>query len=72
MVQEEMQIKALGERLGEHGVDKESAITISIMVDEADKRARLTEWIDSHPKASHQEILKAARKLAKEQSESTK
>ena len=53
----------LGRKLKEARVDRETAVSISLMVREGDRREQLMAWMEENPQANPAEICKKARAL---------
>lgn len=53
----------LGRKLKEARVDRETAVSISLMVREGDRRKQLMAWMEENPQATPAEICKKARAL---------
>ena len=54
----------LGLLLKAAGMDKEDALTISLIVSRPGRAQKLIEWLEAHPKATHEEIGSKALDLA--------
>ena len=53
----------LRRKLKEARVDRETAVSISLMVREGDRRKQLMAWMEENPQATPTEICKKARAL---------
>ena len=49
-------IYKLGTLLKEAGMDREDAMTVSLIVSRPRRAQKLIEWLKEHPKATHEEI----------------
>ncbi len=61
------QIIELGELLCEHNVEQETALTISLMIQQEKKRLKMIAWLKENPKVTIKEICEKARTLKGEQ-----
>ena len=68
-MEEREEIGLLMMKLKAAGVRGETALNISLRVDEGDKRARMIAWLENHPDATVQEICTKTKELHREQIE---
>ena len=66
-MEEHQAIRELARILKAHGVEEETAVTISLLVDEAPKRSKLMFWLKQNPKSTEQEICRKAKEIARTQ-----
>lgn len=57
-------IYKLGTLLKEAGMEQEDALTVSLIVSRPGRAQKLIEWLEAHPKATHEEIGSKALDLA--------
>ena len=58
-------IRKLAHKLKQAGVDKETGVTLSLMVRRPRGAEQLMAWIEQNPKAAHEEIFDKAREIHK-------